>query len=380
MARNSIESVHAMHASAHGLAGHTSAVPSLTGGARLNGPDDSASPDAGSRFEVAEAAEDAPLRALSAHLLQLTRLAQRAQAQTLLHDALGILRTLVPFDTAWWGEVSGGASKSAPRNWMHGSIGLSEGFAQEWNQISKADEFARQSISRLGMVLLENGPPQPGAVPPEILAFSRKHGLDHGVAITVDLLDSGLMFFVAVYRKSSTGTFSPKEAVLFGEFVSHLCLHWKHALERLQRPYAGTAWNSHALADRDGTLLFMGLAVGLALDTAFPQWSGTALPPDLLDSIGKKLPSTVAFGTSCRLRLEPCGSLVAITIPSRHRHSPLAPRELGVALLYAQGHSYKAIAATVGLTPATVRTYLRNAYALLGVQNKVELIAALRMA
>ena len=73
-------------------------------------------------------------------------------------------------------------------------------------------------------------------------------------------------------------------------------------------------------------------------------------------------------------------SWAAITIPSRHRNFPLAPRELGAALLYAQGHSYKEIAATLGLTPATVRTYLRNAYASLGVQNKVELIGALRMA
>ena len=34
--------------------------------------------------------------------------------------------------------------------------------------------------------------------------------------------------------------------------------------------------------------------------------------------------------------------------------------------------------ATLGLTPATVRTYLRTAYAALGVSNKLELVAALR--
>jgi DNA-binding CsgD family transcriptional regulator len=285
---------------------------------------------------------------------------------------------LVPFDTAWWGEVSGGSSKSAPRNWMHGSIGLSKGFAQEWNQLATADDFAQQSMSRLGMVLLENGPPKPGAAPPEIEAFASKHGLFHCMAITVDLPDSGLMFFVSVYRRSSTAPFSAQEAGLFGEFVSHLRLHWTHVLQGLQQPHASRPWNSYALADQDGKLLFMGLRVGMALDAAFPQWSGTALPLDVVDSIRKKLPRTVAVGTSCRLRLEPCGSLVAITIPSRHHNSPLAPRELGAAMLYAQGHSYKDIAATLVLTPATVRTYLRNAYALLGVRNKVELVAALR--
>lgn len=330
------------------------------------------------RFGVEEAPMDAPLRALSASLLQLTGLVQRAKPQTLLHDALLILRTLVPFDTAWWGEVSGGSSKAAPRNWMHGSMGLSKGFAQEWNQLSTADDFAQQSMRRLGRVLMENGPAEPGAASPEIEAFARKHGLFHCIAITVDLPDSGLMFFVSVYRTSSTAPFSAQEAVLFGEFVSHLRLHWRGVLEGLQQPHAGQPWNSYALADPDGKLLFVGLRVGMALDAAFPQWSGTALPPDLMDSIRRKLPRTVAIGRACRLRLEPCGSLVAITIPSRHHNSPLAPRELGAAMLYAQGHSYKDIAATLGLTPATVRTYLRSAYALLGVQNKVELVAALR--
>ena len=43
-------------------------------------------------------------------------------------------------------------------------------------------------------------------------------------------------------------------------------------------------------------------------------------------------------------------------------------------MLYAQGRSHRDIAATLGLTPATVRT----AYAALGVSNKLGLGAALR--
>ena len=44
---------------------------------------------------------------------------------------------------------------------------------------------------------------------------------------------------------------------------------------------------------------------------------------------------------------------------------------------YAQGQPHTAIAQRLGLTPATVRTYLRDAYAQLGVRNKIELLAAL---
>jgi DNA-binding CsgD family transcriptional regulator len=46
-------------------------------------------------------------------------------------------------------------------------------------------------------------------------------------------------------------------------------------------------------------------------------------------------------------------------------------------MLYAQGHSYKEIARLLGLSPATVRTYLRSVYIQLGVRNKIELGGAL---
>ena len=91
-------------------------------------------------------------------------------------------------------------------------------------------------------------------------------------------------------------------------------------------------------------------------------------------------PCHLVLGKACRLRLEPCGPLVALSIASRQHKQALAPRELSVAMLYAQGQSHKDIAATLGLTPATVRTYLRTAYAALGVRNKLELVAALRNA
>lgn len=333
-----------------------------------------------SRFGVDELAAHGPLRALSASLLQLTKLAQKAQPHTMLHDALRTMRELVPFDTAWWGEVSGGHAKAAPRNWMHGSLGLSKGFAREWNQLSTADDFAQQSIERLGTVLLDNGPLAPGAVSPEIEAFSKKHGLFHCMAITVEMPDSGLLFFVSVYRLPSTAPFSAQDAVLFGEFVSHLQTHWRSALERLRKPVANRPLDSYALADLDGTLLFMGLGVGMALDAAHPGWSGTTLPGPLQEALRQKLPRTIALGKAGRLRLEPCGALVAITMASRHHDSPLAPRELSAAMLYVRGNSSKEIASTLGLTPATVRTYLRNTYALLGVRNKMELAAALHSA
>lgn len=325
-----------------------------------------------------------PLQALSASLLDLTALARQARPQQLLHDALQLLQRLVPFDSAWWGEVSAGNAQAAPRNWLHGSIGLSQRFAQEWNALAVGDEFARMSMERLGEVICENGPDAPGALPPELEAFCRRHGLFHCMAITVELQGSGLMFFVSVYRTPKGPPFTAVETELFGEFVAHLRCHWHHTLQSLQALPSAHPWDGHALAEPDGHLLYVGLHLGQALHQAHPQWSGPALPAALQAGL-RKLPGTLALGKNTRLRFEACGPLVLISLvlrqpgsAQRPSQSPLAPRELGVATLYAHGHSYKDIASTLGLSPATVRTYLRSAYTLLGVRNKVELVSALR--
>ena len=320
-----------------------------------------------------------PLRALSASLLEMAQLARQAQPQDMLHDALQILRKLVPFDSAWWGEVSAGHGQAAPRNWLHGSIGLSKAFAQEWNELSTVDEFGQLSIDKLGEVVRHSGAADPSSASLAVKDFCRRHGIFHCMAITVELPDSGLMFFVAVYRPRTQPMFSEQDAVLFGEFVSHLLFHWRQTLARLKKASMRQPWDGHALADQQGQLLFVGLRLGLALVEAYPRWPGTALPQELSQSLGK-LPGSVVVGKSCRLRLEACGSLVLISIASGQHKPALAPRELSAAMLYSLGHSHKDIAATLGRTPATGRTYLRSAYASLGVRNKLELVAALQRA
>ncbi len=345
---------------------------------------------------AAQAASAAPLRALSRSLLRLSEQAQQAPPQDLLHQALQTLRELVPFDSAWWGEVSAGepgsevdggagrgmdapVAQGAPRNWLHGSIGLARGFADEWNALSAVDDFAQQSMRRLGEVIRERD--VVGALPedPQVVAFAERHGLYHCMALTAELPHSGLMFFVSVYRPQTRTEFTDAETVLFGEFVLHLLQHWHHRLQRLQHDSPRRPWDSFALAQPTGELLFAGLRISQALRAACPEWTGSRLPPAVVQAL-PNAPCTLAVGKACRLRLEPCGPLVALSMASGRHKQPLAPRELSAAMLYAQGQSHKDIAGALGLTPATVRTYLRTAYAVLGVRNKLELVAALRNA
>ncbi len=323
-----------------------------------------------------------PLRALSRSLLRLSEQAQQVAPQDLLRQAMQTLQGLVPFDSAWWGEVSAGDVQVAPRNWLHGSIGLSRSFAEEWNALAAVDLFGQQSMRQLGVVIRERDVVGPLPEHPQVAAFSQRHGLHHCMALTAELPHSGLMFFVSIYRPPTRPEFSDGATVLFGEFVLHLLQQWHHRLQRLQRLQSdtpGRPWDSFALARPSGELLFAGLRISLALGEACPGWNGTHLPEVVAQAL-VGAPCTLPVGKACRLRLEPCGPLVAVSLASRQHKQALAPRELSAAMLYAQGRSHKDIAATLGLTPATVRTYLRTAYAALGVSNKLELVAALRHA
>ena len=132
-------------------------------------------------------------------LLALVTLARSGNAQDMHREALQVLQGLVPFDSAWWGEVSPAGEGKPPRNWLHGSIGLSAAFAEEWNALAAADRFAESSIAHRGQVL--RGHSLDGRHPPggTVHTFCKRHGIEHAMAITMELPASGLMFFVSIF-------------------------------------------------------------------------------------------------------------------------------------------------------------------------------------
>jgi len=315
------------------------------------------------------------LQSFSAALLVLTDVARSAPPERLIDDALVALRPLVPFRSAWWGECSDTDAHGTPRNWLHGRINLSASFAQEWNRLAVGDVFAAESMRNLGGVQRFSGHGDPS---PDVAAFSRRHALEHGMAITVELPGSGLMFFVSLYRGDASPAFDDDESALFAEFFAHLLQHWRMRVRELLLGAHPQATEAFALADAHGNLLYLGARLGRLLLDRHPAWNGTALPVELASML-VRAPVAVALGPH-RLTLQPCGQLVALALDRDGRLAALPPRERSVAMLFAKGHSYKEIARLLALSPATVRTYLRSVYLQLGVRNKIELGTALSAA
>jgi DNA-binding CsgD family transcriptional regulator len=315
------------------------------------------------------------LEHFSARLLALDRLPADVSPSSLMREGLAGLRALVPFDAAWWGETSGGMDGLAPRNWLSGRINLKPDFAREWNRIGAADRFASESMHRLDSVVCDVGYDDPE---PAVEAFARRHDLYHVMAITRALPGSGLLQFVSLYRGRASPAFEPAHRVLFDQFSAHLMQRWSTRIAMLvgagHAPGDGLG-AAKALVDGAGDVVYVGARLALLLRERYPQWDGTRLPADLVTA-AREAPALLKLGTR-RLAVQPLGDLLHVSLAPQRRAALLPPREMGVALLYADGRSHKDIARETGLAPATVRTYLREAYLRLGVSDKVALGHAL---
>jgi DNA-binding CsgD family transcriptional regulator len=313
------------------------------------------------------------LQAFNRCVLHLGRLARECAAADFIADGLQVFRPLVPFASAWWGEMSAAVASAPPQSWMHGRIDLPESFAAQWQKSAGSDTFSHDTLSRPGEVIRDSGYSD---LPTEVDAFARRHDLYHPMCITFELPESGLMFFVCLYRGAQATAFSDGEAELFSAFCDHLLQLWRFQVQDMIRVGSDSGASDFGVARQDGELLYIGVGLGEVIRREWPHWNGSTLPLEVIHHL-PQAPCVMRLGRSA-LTLSPNADHVILSLQNQPRGAMLAPRERTVAMLFAAGHSYKEIARILSLSPATVRTYLRNCYLQLGVKSKVELGSVLR--
>ncbi|MCU1752729.1 helix-turn-helix transcriptional regulator [Pseudomonas sp. 6D_7.1_Bac1] len=323
--------------------------------------------------EFGAKASMATLKAFNLCVLHLGRLARERGASQFIADGLQTFRQLVPFASAWWGEMSNSDAKVAPQSWMHGRINLPESFAAEWSKTAGSDSFAHDTLNQPGEVVRDSGFTDPNE---EVNAFARRHDLYHLMCITFELPESGLMFFVCLYRGIDAPAFNETEDSLFSAFCDHLLQLWRFQVQDMIRFDTDNGATDFGVARMDGSLLYVGAQLCAAIARELPGWNGSMLPAEVIVQL-QKAPCVMRLGR-CALTLSPSAGHVILSLEAQSRGAALAPRERTAAMLFAAGHSYKEIAKILVLSPATVRTYLRNCYVQLGVKSKVELGSVLR--
>lgn len=313
---------------------------------------------------------------LGTRLLALGRLAREVPAAEFLAQAVGTLRESLRFRSAWWGLASERDDGRAMELYQADVIGLPDSVAADWRGIADVDPFARQTFEQRGQVQRIDVEAHRHAALPALNAFADRYAFRHIMALSLDETTTGQVFFVVVYRGTDDAAFSEDEAAVFRHLLRHTAQLWHQCLQDALSQASIDGIARAAWARPDGSLVYAGPQLCELLYARWPAWNGMTLPPELVGHFAS-LP--------CTLRL-PDGTL-ELSVQGDHVRlerarpgdapPPLSPRERRVAHLFAAGLSYKEIARRLALRPATVRTYLRNAYLRLDVHNKVQLGDAL---
>ena len=309
---------------------------------------------------------------LSECLLQLGQLAKNHPVAEFLSEGAALALTAVGCQSAWWGLAADNKSDQGFDILQADFLGLPKSLVEDWRSISTIDPFSKEMIESLGQVKRINITESRINSQPLLTEFANRYGIEHVMGMCLDEEASGQSFFMVIYRGPGQPSFSDEEAQLFRHLIKHIVQLWYFGLQMELSQKSGSDISRSALVRLDGQLLYAGPEICHFFKLQWADWDGMTLPQVLLKNL-LLLPQTVKLKLgSVSLTLH--GEYVLVTnLDAAHSTLRLSPREQRVAFLFASGLTYKQISKQLALSPATVRTYLRNAYIRLGVSNKTQL-------
>lgn len=329
--------------------------------------------DSGAILFSAETLErDRPIEALSRLLLDLYHAAATYTIGDFDRHTFSLIREHIPCDGAWLGRST--VTAAGPRLATNYLFNFPENFIDEWLRVSDFDPTLKLNLRSAGRAIAF-GTDDP-EVPPEYRAFRRRFGI--GIAMVVAYVHPVVKTatHLSLYRWQAEPRFDSFEKELLEQFVPHLVA--ASAINQMQFIHSRREAGRHehcsaAICARNGLIQFAEAHFGELMLIEWPDWTGGAVPGALAAALARD-PKGAYLGRAVAFEFEPAGEAVLLTAQRRSAIDTLTPREMAVARLFGSGQSYKTVAKTLGLSPATVRHHLRQAYAKLNVQTKTEIV------
>lgn len=310
-----------------------------------------------------------------------------AAALTLSFEAfqswcLATLKPRLRFDGAIWGVLSAAEIAAGRRiNTAHVHR-IDEDVIARLEEARVGDFADRRPAGRALNICLSDdawsGPDQA-----ELREHGRRYGLLNTLSMRVAEPSGTGHQFILLRRKSAGQRFSADEASSFELLAPHMA----QAFATCRRLYLDAAQNGDrrsaglavAMVDRAGVIHDSQPRFVPLLRREWSDWPGQRLPEPLLDLTARRSGTRWRFlGQQVTADFVPVDDLYLLTVRPRHACDALTPRESEVAQQYAAGGSFREIAESLKLAPATVRSHLRNVFGKLRVRNKSQLAAALR--
>lgn len=285
-----------------------------------------------------------------------------------------VLRKYVPFGGAWWGLIDGPPDIVVkPIFHLAGAIDLSKNLCDEYAKICGEDQFAAAVVANPGEVLRWSEVNE--SVPPSICDWIDRHQIVCGAARCTHAAFIDQAFVVVLYRFKGGLAFSDQEALAIDLLVKQLEILWAKNVQEMCRLSTVEALTGTLLAKEDGSLIYCGAELSKRLAAMGWNQQGQLAPQNLIElaQTGGRVKTSKDW-IVVTPGVDGFRAQLSSTIPV-----PSMPmRLLRVASMTCDGTPAKEIARELGLSPSTVRTYLREVYRNLGVHNKLELLGALQ--
>jgi len=297
--------------------------------------------------------------------------------------ALTMLKPVIAFEGAIWGlDAQTGDAASADADALPlGSVHL--------HRIA-ATAIEGYAAWRHGRVALEGGPGQVARVSiadarwqgerhAAVRAHAQRHGLLHSISVrAVDAAASGPQFLML---SRSAQPFNAAESRDLALLAPHLMLAFatRRRLAVAQSHARRRLTASAALVDLHGGIHDPDANFVEMLRREWSDWPGLRLPSSLQGVALRRAGRPWRFvGEQVTADFSPVHDMFLVTARPRHAHDVLTLRERDIAQHYASGMNYRQIAGALALSPATVRSHLRNVFAKLKINDKAQLAVFLQ--
>lgn len=308
---------------------------------------------------------DAP-QALGALLLKLYDASRDGGLEDFRFAALTALRQYVPFDGAHWALLAGRE--------LYGSclINLPPDSNRLINAADRNHSVSRWSHAHAGESVRFG--PEELRDTPDGRRLADALDVHYLLASTAVSQPSQVWHSLNLIRRGHSSPFSAEEQAFIECLSPHLTLLLRinefSALERTRHVDAA-ARSAMAVADTRGVLHAVEPAFEQWLGREWPHWAGPHLPTPLCEAFSRG--DTAYDGRRISAKVSRMRERWLVTVSDRSPLECLTPRERTVAQAFAQGRSHKEVARDLGLSPVTVRGYLRQVYDKLGIDDKAKL-------
>jgi len=292
-------------------------------------------------------------------------------------QALAVLKSVLPFDSAKWG--TGRFEDGQPIVHSMHLHNLPEenmvryretGFARDDHLLRAIGKSPGRAVRITDLWTLEDW------LKTDVYRCYASHfGIVHGMSICTEDEVTGLIHATGLYRSDLTQPFTDGERGLLELLAPHI--HESNKLARFIHlrqtgSKAGARTDAVGICDRFGLLYETERQFTNLLHLEWPRWHGGRLPQPLREAVAAH--RRAYQGLRIAVKIDFSGELPTLHARECSPLDALAPRQRQIAQHLSEGKTYKEIAQDLGLSASTVTNHANAIYRKLGVSGKVQLV------